>query len=1068
MLIKRRLGWEGSPQRHHLIAGLVAFFSSDLQRSDTGEYASQTGWRIMAAGSELHPYMALTATGRSGFVGRFYHYAHLGSDIRTRLVQACADRADQGLKSMYLAPSREVIFAVREQLETLRGGIMHIQVGGLEDLEKCLLPATAVCRLDERTAVRMIQYILRNMSTTQAYQLFVSAADQEGLARLLYRQIKRIKRANVDAGQLAEKISTGPLSKEKEPLWMLLADVYTEYQTLLREKNLLDVDDLSMLAARTPELNRALLPDFLVLEGYMNVDPVHRDMLTHLLAACPDLECAAGVPFYTEAADAFLQQEIIRDLERLGFERMQEEAANAGAVLAGGDLAGMLFSPDAAGIEGGKVHFLDAPSLTDEVRQVLHRVRDLLIQGVPPTQIGLVVRDVNHYQKSLVAIAEELAIPLGMTVMEPLSNSNIIKDIVRVLARCSRVRGSEQTVEPVLLNRTPEGAHALGWLEAGWPMTGSQAEYWQQLGNWLDKADLCRLLISLHGTGDIRTQWLHAEMAALQALEQVRAEMAYTTALLPDSTQLDAEDFYLLLVREIAERSVSGIRPIGGVRVMDPDLLRGIALDHVFFMGLNDGIYPRTGEQDLFAIAHLPRVNDLPALSTAWELEREKIRFASVCAAAIASLTLSYRTANEDGSFLLPSSFLQDAAKLVDYELKPRRSMRDRFAVTPQEIMSVQELLHSWAIAGAKEDRQADLLFAPLLRDDPLLAERLNRIRHGTQIEEQRLSSAPADHYDGDLQGMSFPQQTKKYSFSASQLNTYQECPFRYFASRILGLGRQEEEDEITPMYLGNLYHKILTDYYRREPAELTLNAVTFEHCLQEALTDLEQFRYPPLFVRAKVQEIRNHLTTFLINDLTIRQEFCNSTGNELRPVFLEWNVVDDETISGVRLKATIDRVDLEYSGNEATGRFVVYDYKRKKIKNLRDILKGEDLQLPLYALLGQQAVPRALDLPAGECMGALFYSITKLERKGLYRDDWKKALGFRGRGIHAGQWPGLMAGFSLRIQTMVKHIRGGDFVLPRHCPLQGPFAAYRCDYTDMCRYQPERLAGKGGVRSHA
>jgi ATP-dependent helicase/nuclease subunit B len=1024
-------------------------------------------WRIMSEGSELLSLRmhSRDAIGRGDCVLKTYQYGRLGSDLRTGLVQRCIDQADQGRRSLYLAPSREVIFAVRDQIEALQGGIMHIQVGGLEDLEKCLLPSGAVCRIDGQTAVRMVQYILKQIRAGKAHEVISTAADQEGLARLLYRQIKRTKRANLDPDQLTERLASAAIPQEKEPFWELLADVYRVYQTMLNDRGLLDVDDLSMLAARSEAAHPALLPDFLVLDGYINVDPVHRDMLAKLFTLHPQLGCMVGVPFFTKAADSFLTEEIISDLEGLGFQCCSGQIMDPAEARAAGELAEALFTLDPPRLDhSAQIHFLDAPCRADEVRQVLHRVRALLRdQAVPPHHIALVVRDLIHYQVDLAEVAEEMAVPLQMTLMKPLSSSHLMKDVLRILARLSHVPNSDLFSEAALIHYTAEAEGALGWLETCWPEEAELAAYWQCLRNWLDKACLGHLVMTLYEAGEISLEWLHGELAALQLLAQMLTEMEFSNTLLGDTTLMSAEDFYLLLARELDERFVPGAQPAGGVRVLDPDLLRGVSWDHVFCLGLNDGVFPRTGEQDLFAIAQMPSQDSLPAASFAWELEREKIRFASVCIAAKCSLTLSYRTANEDGSYLLPSAFLQDAAHLLDHKLKAKRSMRDRFYPRHVEVMSVQELLRSWAVAGACMDSQTDVLFEPLLERDGVLSRRLAQIRRGAWVEAQRFSQDPADQYDGNLQGLSLPQQAAQYSFSASQLNTYRLCPFRYYANRILGLGRQEDEDEITPLFLGNLYHRILAEYYRREPEALELQTATLNICLQEAMEGLLQFNYSPLFLLAKDQEIRDHLTAFLEEDLRIRKDFRSATGAELRPKFLEWKVVDETAIPGCPLQANLDRVDLEYRDGEPTGRFMVYDYKLKTIKTLRDILKGEDLQLPVYVLLSERAVASELRMPDVQCMGALFLSITKLERKGIYRDGWKKALGFHGRGIHDDQWDVLMAGFRNRIASLTERIRDGDFCLPRHCPLQGSFAPFRCDYTNMCRYHSERMANKGG-----
>ena len=56
---------------------------------------------------------------------------------------------------------------------------------------------------------------------------------------------------------------------------------------------------------------------------------------------------------------------------------------------------------------------------------------------------------------------------------------------------------------------------------------------------------------------------------------------------------------------------------------------------------------------------------------------------------------------------------------------------------------------------------------------------------------------------------------------SPSALDAYAECPFRFFASRVLGLGEREEASgrgELSPQARGQVYHAALERFYRTLP----------------------------------------------------------------------------------------------------------------------------------------------------------------------------------------------------------------------------------------------------------
>lgn len=66
-----------------------------------------------------------------------------------------------------------------------------------------------------------------------------------------------------------------------------------------------------------------------------------------------------------------------------------------------------------------------------------------------------------------------------------------------------------------------------------------------------------------------------------------------------------------------------------------------------------------------------------------WELEREKLRFNACMASARNRLYLSYRTADEDGSVMIASPFIDEIVSILDKESKGKViekpvSMRDR------------------------------------------------------------------------------------------------------------------------------------------------------------------------------------------------------------------------------------------------------------------------------------------------------------------------------------------------------------------------------------------------------
>jgi hypothetical protein len=148
-------------------------------------------------------------------------------------------------------------------------------------------------------------------------------------------------------------------------------------------------------------------------------------------------------------------------------------------------------------------------------------------------------------------------------------------------------------------------------------------------------------------------------------------------------------------------------------------------------------------------------------------------------------------------------------------------------------------------------------------------------------------------------------------------------------------------------------------------------------------------------------------LPSLILIPHSVARKFENAAdGNILKPFILE-GVVEDNAVFGVPLKCKIDRVDVEYriEKNEMlpTGRYVVYDYKKKGINGINDILDNKDYQLPIYYFLIEKELKEKLNLDNLECMALLYLSVektgTKIELDGLYMTEYKKILGISKKG---------------------------------------------------------------------
>jgi ATP-dependent helicase/DNAse subunit B len=206
-------------------------------------------------------------------------------------------------------------------------------------------------------------------------------------------------------------------------------------------------------------------------------------------------------------------------------------------------------------------------------------------------------------------------------------------------------------------------------------------------------------------------------------------------------------------------------------------------------------------------------------------------------------------------------------------------------------------------------------------------------------------------------------------------------------------------------------------------------------------------------------------LARFLQLDAANLSRFQQATGNHLIPVLLE-QPFELSFGEGIRLKGIVDRIDLEVGGNhQFTGRHILYDYKKKNLKELKDIVMGEDFQLPLYRTALQPMLMERFGLKKPECLALLYFSIERQEWKGIVRSDVKNAL------FEPRKRPQVLTKVNMDVLLkwvedeatgVVSRIRDGDFRLPLTCPANA--RQYDCRYAAICRHDEVRMARKSGL----
>jgi len=407
------------------------------------------------------------------------------------------------------------------------------------------------------------------------------------------------------------------------------------------------------------------------------------------------------------------------------------------------------------------------------------------------------------------------------------------------------------------------------------------------------------------------------------------------------------------------------------------------ALRAVFVLGLNDRAFPAPAGEDVILsdaerLTLLEKGNFELAPPSAVRLFRERYLGYVAFTRASRQLWLSWSAADEEGRQLRASAFVQTALEAARAASRGAESAVALVRLDPGWLDSAPESVelaeqavegiirarggraiseHERAVWGALADRLGEIPDARL-RPPAHAARPAGEAALGKELAEEIASPATV--------------------LTASRLETYAECPFRYFAQYMLSL-REREKFQIRPLEIGTFQHDILQEVFwillRRfgrkpdrivpgviadklldwgeVPEEDALSALreAAERCREDSLANGPLKDNQAEFL---VQRSCRHLETALRSFIRQGAEDSfaqagaelafGSPGAPLGPLRIESGGEASLLLSGV-----IDRVDLAWGpGGESYVRILDFKSSDKEL-DLNALAAGLSLQLPLY-----------------------------------------------------------------------------------------------------------------------
>ncbi len=600
------------------------------------------------------------------------------------------------------------------------------------------------------------------------------------------------------------------------------------------------------------------------------------------------------------------------------------------------------------------VDFHETAGSDVEHRVALGAVLDALRAGVPPAHVAVVAPRLADIVRPLAAIFAEAGIPFTYETRQPWTTAPIAAALLRLWLFACDEEGPNSVGHLVAWLRSPYSGALPEQVDefeaiarrhaAGEPMTRGQA-----LSRWDGEAIAPARALRRLGEGSLRGQ-----AAYLVRIGHERLNLAVGDRMLPNRADLlDIAALGALggLIDQLSDeeptrrgRAAPGglgalladltipdrVHARNAVALLDAAQVRGRGFRHVVSFGLESGRFPTRPSSDPYLPPAVRAALGMPQRAPG--TSEQRLRFHAVCVAASEQLTLIRRFADDDGRETAPSTFWNEARRLLPDATIARHGSSAAIA-----NRTAREQERSLA-----RERSASL---PSVTS--ALARRSRVLGLGAGLSRDR--------------------------FRVTELESYLNCAYGWFVGSLLR--PQPLEPRFDAAEEGTFAHDVL-EKALSELAGGGVGACTtatldaYLAAVDDKLALVADDRRP--FDAGRIYEafcarLQGHLHLRLAEDAAREPR--------LRPAEFEVGFRDETVVPGAVLTGKSDRLDIS-----ADGRYVVaIDYKRS-LATFDE--KGKvKLQLPLYSEMAARQ-------RGAESAGGIYVAIRNPAADGRIRDD--------------------------------------------------------------------------------
>ena len=938
-----------------------------------------------------------------------------------------------------------------------------------------------------------------------ALGLLKELASSRGLVNYLCHRFDQLRELKISSDESADF-----LIRNEGRVGNAIANLYSAYCKQLKSKRIYDKAARYAVATKEILKSSATIP-LLLIDRWLPDSPIERDLLFSLITVSQK----TVVSVFGRQGDSLSDLDDWKQLLSDNSLKHQLEQTDIEEPIVSDQVwaSQYVFDVDQQTRQNKPttIELIAAVSEQEEVRQIARRVKRLLIEGGAFTRsIVLATNQLSQWRPRIESVFAEYGIPVVANQVPMIRQSPWfqlvgqmvslkatdwkIENLLALLTRADLARlpaNDRRSTEEIIRSLgIPSGqSYVIQQVQGMGSAASSEAmqvlALLEDLGDqlpeeatpvdWFDA-----LGDSLQGLGySPSSEMIAVNEAAKQALLKALADLETSLSHIRTGARLLSCRDLLHYLSEWSELLTLNLpmREEGKVRVVSAEQAIDLGCEHLFLLG--------TSESSFAGVSEGYSLHTDPAKS----LQRQRVVFQQLLSLPSQSLTVSYTALDSKAQAMQPSPFVTELERLFPADSLRRESYEiGRLQFLDEPCSPREQRLAAMTTASEGESQGLKQVIAQsssekaavLLNNSGLIVDRWMSETHGSG--EGIIASDSAKQF---LQKQFGPE----HHWSASQLELYANCPYKFFARYVLkAIPFDESRFDIDHRRRGSLLHDAMVEFHTALMEKLgtgdklsDLPPSTIREALRDAISLAGHRRSLPNHEIAlaeieltetlawadlypeQYQKFDAALNKQLTLDEPLKPRFFEARFGPSRTNGSEEEVEDSistdqaytlELPNGERLLliGKIDRIDVGKVGDQTL--FGIVDYKTGKVgKTKQDqISSGTKLQLALYALAAEELFFAQED---AKLLAAGYWEIKKNGFQGLEKIETAHVSD--GVVEATDDWQATLDTVRQRVGEMVTGIRQGEFPVYNSDENCGQ----TCEFKTICRINQIRSRDK-------